>query len=179
MASLALLACGDTEGETRSASAGDRQAGQVAAVDQDQMVKAVSSGKPGAPVSLKFDMAKRPQVGIALDITIAVSSESEALQQMQVIVQPTDGIEVVSGAQMPRVERPKAGEPYLHTVRVVPQRDGIFYVAAVVLVDGPAGSIARSFAIPVIVGDGLPALEKAPTSIDSTGERIQSMKADQ
>ena len=45
--------------------------------------------------------------------------------------------------------------PVRHTLRILPKRDGIFVVSAVVSVDTASESLSRTFSIPLIAGQGL------------------------
>jgi len=149
-----------------TAAAGSRR-GAKAPVDA--MVSAVSaSGKPGAPVELKFDLGSRPELGKPLEVTVAVVPLGEGITQLRVVFQSNEAVEVQAGSEMAVQDRPAAGVPVSHTVTVVPRRDGVFYLGAVALVEGPGGSVARSFAIPIIVGDPVEA-ERAVAAKPSQG----------
>lgn len=152
---LLLTACGGSSPSDRDAAA-DRKSATSADVVDATMVSAVSSGKPGAAVDLKFDIATRPRVGEPLQVTVAVTTRAADIDKLQVIFQSTDGIQVTDGVQLPTQERPADGQTFSHVVTVLPQKDGVFYLSAVALVEsgGDAGSsVARTFAIPIIVGD--------------------------
>jgi len=135
----------------------------------DGMVSAVSSsGKPGAPVELKFDIAAKPELGKPLDVTVAVVPRGDGISQLRVVFQSNEAVEVQSGSEMAVQDRPADGVAVSHTVTVVPRRDGVFYLGAVALVEGAGGSVARSFAIPIIVGDPVEA-ERAIAGKPSQG----------
>jgi hypothetical protein len=70
---------------------------------------------------------------------------------------------VQDGAQILPVERPVEGTPLHHTLRVVPQRDGIFTFNAIVTVDAGGQSTTETYAMPLIAGSGLPELPTNPT----------------
>ena len=81
-------------------------------------------------------------------------------------------------------DNPSEGVALTHVVTVVPKREGVFYLGAVALVEGPGGSVARSFAIPIIVGDPVAAeraLSDKPAqgtlSKSAGGEKIVSLPA--
>ncbi len=66
----------------------------------------------------------------------------------------------------------------------MPRREGVFYISVVAQVDSAAGTIARSFAIPVIVGGGAAASAAmagkpggAARTLDESGQPIVSMPA--
>ncbi len=193
LATLAALA-----GCARDGAPGDGAAAGAAAAGPsrstkgpaDGMVSAVSSsGKPGAPVELKFDIGSKPALGKPLEVTVAVVPRGEGITQLRVVFQSNDAVEVQSGGEMAAQERPADGVAVSHVVTVVPRRDGVYYLGAVALVEGAGGSVARSFAIPIIVGDPVEA-ERAIAAKpaqgtlsrgagDAGGERIVSLPADE
>jgi len=155
-----------TAGAGPKASTSQSRSGKGVA---DGMVSAVSSsGKPGAPVELKFDLATKPELGKPLAVTVAVVPRGEGISQLRVVFQSNEGVEVQSGNEMAVQDQPADGVAATHTVTVVPRRDGVSYLGAVALVEGPGGSVARSFAIPIIVGDPV-AAERAVADKPSQG----------
>ncbi len=118
------------------------------------LVSAVTTGKPGAPISMKFELLHRPKVGEPLEVAVEVTPEAAGITALQVVFQGGDGLQLRSGGELsatPTTTMP-AGTPIQHTVVVTPVREGIFYLSAVAVAEG-AGSQARTFAIPVVVGD--------------------------
>jgi hypothetical protein len=182
----ALLAgCGDS-GTTRVKS--DASASPDSDTRTEDMVSAVSSGKPGAAVELKFDIGKRPRVGEPLDVMIAITTSAPDIDKLQVLFQSTEGIDVVGGAQLGPVDKPADGQVFSHTVRVLPKQDGVYYLSAVALVDAGSGggaSVARTFAIPIIVGDSVSleaAMSKASGAASTEGpggERLMPLPAEE
>jgi hypothetical protein len=157
-----LAACGSSKNSPAATerAAGKANAGTAGRSKGDagpaaDMVSAVSAGKPSAAVSLKFDIAQRPEVGKPVVINIALIPGS-AFARMQVIFRPSDGLDVQAGGTMEDSENPAVGVPLTHTVTVVPRSDGIFYLSAVVLAESEEGETSRTFAIPLIAGSGLP-----------------------
>ena len=125
------------------------------------MVRAVHSGGGEPPVDLRFELMQRPEVGKPLDISVALIP-TVGLERMQARFQASDGLEIIKGSHTEQIARPVAESPIAHTVTVMPKRDGIFTVMAVVLTDSASESISRNFTIPLIAGTGLP--ESAPSS---------------
>ena len=125
------------------------------------MVRAVHSGGGEPPVDLRFELMQRPEVGKPLDISLALIP-TVALERIYARFQVSDGLELVKGSHTDQIARPVADQPIAHTVTVVPRRDGIFTVMAVVLTDSASESVSRNFTIPLIAGTGLP--ESAPQS---------------
>jgi hypothetical protein len=187
---LAVLAgCaggGETDGKQPgggSATAA-RAAAKPAKARGDGMVAAVSAtGKPGAPVDLKFDITTKPVLGQPLAVDVVVVPRSADITQLRVVFQSNEAVEVQSGSEAVE-EKPQEGVAISHTVTVVPRREGVFYLGSVALVEGAAGSVARSFAIPIIVGDPVAAeraLAEKPSqgtlSKSGSGDKIVSLPA--
>jgi len=119
------------------------------------MVAAVSGSKAGPPVDLKFSLPVRPEVGQVTDIDVAVVPLEPVPDNVSVSFQVVDGLEIVDGSQLDRVEKLTGGTPIRHVVKILPKRDGIFVVSCVVSVDSANESLSRTFSIPLIAGEGL------------------------
>lgn len=119
-----------------------------------EMVAAVSATKTGSPVEMKFALQQRPEVGQPVDISIAMIPTSTALDGVSASFEAKEGLEIVGGADMPRADKPVVGSPLRHILRILPKRDGIFAVTAVVNVEAANARTARTFSIPVIAGKG-------------------------
>jgi hypothetical protein len=132
------------------------------------MVAAVSA-KPGTGiVELGFAIQKRPKVGEPVEIEFALTPSVD-LEHMFARFQVADGLELVSGSETEHLEHPAKGVAVGHTITIRPKTDGIFYITAVVLADSEKESIARTFTVPLIAGQGLTELPAAPPAA-STAE---------
>ncbi len=121
------------------------------------MVGAVSAGGAASPpVQVKFELRQRPGVAQPLDIDLAIVPASGTLDRVYGKVEAGEGLELAAGGQIQPTERPVEGIPILHSVKVLPRKDGIFTLNAVVTVDSGGQSSSQAFSIPVIVGGGLP-----------------------
>lgn len=184
-AALLLTACGGSAPEQESAQ--QPAAAQAVEESASTMVSAVSSGKPGAAVELKFDIAQRPRVGESLPIAIVVTTRAADIAKLEVFFQSTDGIQVVDGLKLEAPANPANGQALSHTVTVLPQKDGVSYLSAVAMVETSAGggSVARTFAIPIIVGDIVAAEAALQQAAEDTatsgprGERVQPLPAEE
>jgi hypothetical protein len=122
------------------------------------MVAAVSPGKGGPPVGLRFEIRSSPEAGQPVDIDLVILPDAVSIDHIDGKIQGGENMSVVEGVDIPTVEKPAQGTVIRHVVRVLPKQDGIFTVTAAVNVDLATESITRTFTIPVIVGDGLPEL---------------------
>jgi hypothetical protein len=155
--------------ETHAAHQAKKRIDQPKKVDVDaDMVVAPSTAKSRAPVTLKFAITQKPQVGAPVDVRLALIPTAE-LQQVVGSFLGSEGLELRSGAKTPTFEKPEVGTSINHTITVVPSSDGIFYVTATLVSDADSTSVSRTFTIPLIVGEGLSAPQKpaqaAPTAV--------------
>lgn len=152
-----LNGCG-TAKHTGSAAQSSRpttkRAPDAAEVALANMVSAVASGKSSGDIEVKYELRDRPVVGESVDIDLALIPGQD-LDRVYAVFQASDGLELTKGGKTPDFEHPSPGVPITHTVSIIPQRDGVFYVSAVVLVDSANQSVTRSFSIPVIAGAGM------------------------
>jgi hypothetical protein len=134
----------------------------------DDMVAAVSAahGQSGI-VELKFALAKRPAVGEPVDIDLALTP-TVGLERLFARFQASEGLQVVSGGETEHFERPEKDVPVHHKLTVTARADGIYYITAVVLADSATDSIARTFSIPLIAGQGLTEAPDAPPAASVT-----------
>lgn len=121
----------------------------------DDMVSAVSPGKGGPPVELKFELRSAPQAGQPLDVDIAILPDAAAINRLYGQFRGGEGIDLVDGGEVAAVDKPVQGTVIRHVVRVLPKQDGIFTLSAAVSVELADDSVTRTFTIPVIVGQGL------------------------
>src|SRR5438046_184291 len=161
---LALCGCGSgsQQGQTGSATAGKSHkakksdgSSKPGAESLGDMVAAVSASK-GPPVELKFALPVRPEVGQVTDIDVALVTSQPVPESVSVSFQVGDGLDIVDGSQMERIDKPAVGTPIRHVVKVLPKRDGIFALTAVVSFTVSNQETNRTFSIPVIAGQGLP-----------------------
>ena len=166
---LSVCGCGGTDNSSVPASSASAKArkqhrtvpppqsasapGEEALAD---MVAAVSSSKAGPPVELKFLLPTRPEVGQVTDVQVAIVPRAPVPENLSVSFQVVDGMDVVGGGQLQNVEHLVDGTPIRHVVKILPKRDGIFALTAVVSFTVSNQDAARTFSIPVIAGEGLP-----------------------
>ena len=181
---LLLAACSDPaevkiRTKTPVATAATAAAAAAAKANKN-LVSAVTTGKPGAPIAMKFELLKRPKVGEPLEVVVEVTPEAAGITALQVVFQGGDGLQLRKGGELSATASTAmpAGTPIQHTVVVTPVREGIFYLSAVAVAEG-AGSQARTFAIPVVVGDAA-VLESGKAALPppaTSGERVTSLPA--
>jgi len=164
---LSLSGCGSGDKQAvaaggataHSGSHGGRKhasAAQPGELPLAEMVAAVSSSSAGPPIEMRFSLPTRPEVGQPLDIDVAVIPRAPVPDSVSVSFQVVDGLEIIDGSELQRVEKLVDGSPIRHVVRVVPKRDGIFALTAVASFAVANQDVSRTFSIPVIAGEGMP-----------------------
>jgi hypothetical protein len=170
---LALAACG-SEPEPGAAAATTQPAQAAVADPMARMARAVGSGKPGAAVQIRYDFASRPAVGTPTELQIAFVPNA-GVDAMEVFVSAMDGV-TLAGPLSASFTDVEPSKPYMHTVSVLPDRGGVFYVTVVATTQIGKQSLSRTFSIPFVVGN-VPVQQKAAPQTDAAGEPIQPAKA--
>jgi hypothetical protein len=176
IAGLALAACG-SEPEPDAAATAANAAAQSAANPNDpmaRMAKAVGNGKPGAAVDIRYDFEAKPAVGTPTQLQIAFIPQA-GVDAMEVVVRGMEGV-TLAGPQSANFAEVEPQKPYLHTLSVLPDRNGVFYLAVVVTTQIGNQNLSRTFSIPFAVGN-VPAQQKAAPQTDASGEAVQPAKA--
>ncbi len=178
---FALTACGSepepeaTAAPQAAAAKAAKAAAAAAAADPiARMAKAVGNGKPGAAVVIRYEFASRPAVGTPTQLQIAFVPNA-GVDSMDVFVNGMDGV-TLAGPLSASFSEVEAGKPYLHSVSVLPDRTGVFYVTVVATTQIGNSSLSRTFSIPFAVGNVLPAQQKTAPQTDAAGEAIQPAK---
>src|SRR4051812_22947030 len=160
---LGLTGC-NSQSESTAANPASRPKVAPGPGGDADMVSAFSAtrGQPGL-VDLKFKIEKRPAVGEPVEIQVAFIPTVE-LERLFARFQVAEGLQIVSGAESEHFEHPARGAPVSHKITVTARTDGIFYVTAIVLADSDKESVARTFAIPLIAGEGLTEVPATPAA---------------
>jgi hypothetical protein len=168
---LALYGCGSSSGTADPAHSKQKSGAQrvtdPANRPPQDMVAAVSVGKGGPPVSLKFELRSTPQAGQPVDLDLALLPDAPAIERIDGRIDGNENLPLVEGGDLAPIEKPAQGSVIRHVVRLLPKQDGIFTVTAAVTVTLPDYSITRTFTIPVVVGEGLPELTAKSESPDN------------
>lgn len=166
---VSLAGCHPSEPESQATASSAQTPARNATANpaRTDLVSAVSASTEPGPAELRFAIRTRPRVGEPVDIQFAITP-TEVLERLLARFQASEGLELVRGAETERFDNPAPGTQIEHTVTVIPKQDGIFYVSAVVLTDSATQSLARSYAVPIIAGDGLQDSKKSPPAAADT-----------
>ena len=177
--SLLLSGCGSEEAKPVAVAPVVNKPAAVAKADDPtvRMARAVGDDKPGAAVSIKYDLSIRPQVGVPLDVKVAFLP-SVGVDALDAVFTGMDGISL-SGNLNASFEGVKSGQIYEHGFTVTPERNGVFYVTVNASTRFGGSSMARTFAIPFVVGEQAAQRKPAEPQKDAKGNPIQPMKAEE
>ena len=179
MASL-LAACGsDPEPQAAVSTPATPKPSLAASAATDEtatFAKAVSDGKPGAAVNIRYEFAGKPSVGTPTELDVALIP-SAGVDAMEAKLAGMDGITLAGNLQV-GFTAVEAGKPYRHKVSVLPDRTGVFYITVSVNTQIAGSSVGRTFSIPFVVGQPV-AQQKVSPAKDEQGEAIEPMKAEE
>jgi hypothetical protein len=174
IAALALAACGSDPDPDAAAAAPKPTANLPPADPLARMAQAVGNGKPGAAVIIRYEFSAKPAVGTPMELQLAFIPQA-GVDALDIMVSGMDGV-TLSGPLSASFPEVVPSKPYQHTVSLLPDRAGVFYLSVVATTQIGNSSLSRTFAIPLAVGN-VPAKQKAPPQTDAAGEAIQPAKA--
>jgi hypothetical protein len=178
IASFVLVSACSAEPPPDAARAAARPAPQTQAPAPDdpmgKMARAVGNGKPGAAVDIRYDFQAKPDVGVPAALEIAFIPRA-GVDAIEARISGMPGVSV-TGPLNAKFERVEPGKPYKHSVNVLPQQAGVYYLSVTVTTLIGGTELARTFSIPFVVGS-TQASEKAAPETDASGEPIERMEA--
>jgi hypothetical protein len=177
IAGLALAACGSKPDPAAAAPKPAQAAAKTAANPDDptvRMARAVGNGKPGAAVEIRYEFAGKPTVGTPTDLQIAFIPHA-GVDSMDVLVTGMEGV-TLSGPQTATFSEVEPEKGYLHSLSVLPDHSGVYYLSVVVTTQIGNSSLSRTFSVPFVVGN-VPAQQKPAPQTDAAGEAVQPAKA--
>ena len=173
MTAIAVAACGDETVNNVTTSTSKAEAKYA------KTTNANSPGKPSAPITIDYEVLGKAIVGLPVSINVQVHGTREDLGPVTVSYSINDRSALrFQEGQVRQREIPDLREATPEQVAVVPQREGRLYVNVSVEVETAGGSMIKSMAIPIQVGDA-----PEPTRSDGEvkqgpgGELVQSMPA--
>jgi hypothetical protein len=142
------------------------------------MVAAVANSKEAAAtVQVKFELAARPQVGQPLEVALVIIPVVGTLEQVSGKVEGEEGLDVVSGATIAPTDKPAMGTPIHHSFSIIPRRDGVFVLNAVIATQAGGQTQSEAFSIPIIAGSGAAAAAAAPEPAHKAATRAEPTAA--
>lgn len=180
MAATTLVACGNDDVSEVSAEAKQARDTQAVAPKVEREFDG-TTGKPGAPFRVSYDVVGTPIVGSPVTVNLRVST-TLGPKPVTVSYRINDASAMTFHDAQPRkVEvSPAANEDHvLQQVTIVPQREGRLYLNVSTSVETAEGSRSSVIAIPIQVGAGTRILdEQGEVEVDEEGEAVRVLTND-
>jgi hypothetical protein len=149
-------------------------AAQSGTAKESPMAPAVSTGKTAAAVDLKYDLPTKPAVGQPFEITLAFEPRLAA-DTLDVEITEASGL-TVAGESISRFAPVEAGQSYRSRIVVQGNAPGMYYLSLIAKMGTKVQSEARTFSIPIVIGDP-PVAQKPTPKVDASGQPVQPMPA--
>jgi hypothetical protein len=143
-----------------------------------KMARAVTTGKTGASVDLKYDFSRKPEAGVATEVKLAIIP-NVAADRLSYKISGMEGL-TLAGTLEGNIDKPESGKVYDHSFSLLPERSGIYYATVTIVMESGEAQMGRTFSVPLLVGNVTSAQKAAsPPQKDAAGEPIESMKAEE
>jgi len=171
IAALSLAACSENSGNSGSA-AGAKPLPDVA--DRGSM----SAGKPSAPISMDYEVLGKAFVGLPVAINIRVRATRDTGPiAVRYSINDASALRFQEG-QVEQRRYSDRSDLDMQQVVVVPQREGRLYINVSAEVQTPGGSMIKSMAIPIQVGNApMQPQINGELKVGPDGETVISMPA--
>ena len=178
-----LSGCGKGDDDTASSAApppatqAPDAAAPAPAVDtpeDERMANAVATGKTAAAVDLKYDIPAKPVVGEPFELELAFLPRLAA-DSLEVEVTGIPGLTLVSTGTS-QFDGVAAGDRHVMRVLVRAEAPGLYYVGVAAKMVTKVQTDARTFSVPVAVGQ-VQAAQKAAPEMDAAGQPVEVMPA--
>jgi hypothetical protein len=130
------------------------------------MVEAVTQGKSQAPITVKFDLPKRPVEGQSVQIAIALLPQIAA-SKATVDVSGADGLQLATGDDEFEFASVEPTQVYRHSIKVTPSAEGVYLLTLNVSLKHELIADTRVFSVPIIVGSAMDAPASAAQAVAS------------
>jgi hypothetical protein len=175
---LILLGACSSESEPDAAAAPPPVANAVLAAsptdETASFAKAIGDGKPGAPVTIRYEFSSKPTAGTPTELDVAFVPGA-GVDSLEAKLTGMDGI-TLAGPVTASFNAVEAGKAYRHKLSVLPDHTGVFYITVSVKTHIAGSSLGRTFSIPFVVGQ-VTKQQKPEPARDAAGEAIEPMKA--
>jgi hypothetical protein len=174
IAAFSIAACSENSGNTGSAgsAAGAKPLPDV--VDGGSM----SAGKPSAPISMDYEVLGKAFVGlpVAINVTVRATQDTGPIF-VQYSINDASALLFQEG-QVEQRRYSDRSDLDMQQVVVVPQREGRLYINVSAEVQTPGGSMIKSMAIPIQVGNApVQPQINGELKVGPDGETVISMPA--
>jgi hypothetical protein len=121
----------------------------------------VAAGKSSTAISVHFALASPPTVATPLPVRIAIVPH-EPFATVSVHFESHDGLTMPEGENFGPVNDVSPEKPLSHQLMLLPAKEGMFMVTAMVDTLSDEGNVVRIFSIPVVVGPAQSTTTPAP-----------------
>ncbi len=159
IAAFSIAACSENSGNTGSAASAAVAKPLPDVVDSGSM----SAGKPSAPITMDYEVLGKAFVGlpVAINVTVRATQDTGPIF-VQYSINDASALLFQEG-QVEQRRYSDRSDLDMQQVVVVPQREGRLYINVSAEVQTPGGSMIKSMAIPIQVGN-------APVQPQTNGE---------
>jgi len=154
----ALAGCGDPAPEQSTSPSDTATPAKKPKAEAlpSEMVAAVAAGRQSTAIGIYFALASPPTVATALPVKIAIVPHA-AFATVRVHFESHDGLTMSTGEDFGPVNDAIPEKPLSHQLTLLPAKEGMFMVTAIVDTLSDEGNVVRIFSIPVVVGPAQPA----------------------
>jgi hypothetical protein len=150
-AGMLVAGCNDSpSGDTSAVPKVPSNASKPGAQLPADMVAAVSSMRNANVVSVHFVLNGAPTVLKPLPVDIAIVPHAPVLS-LNARFEARDGLALATGDVLERRTDPRPEAIIKHQLVLLPSKEGVFMVTAIVETETTEGAVSRVFSIPVIV----------------------------
>jgi hypothetical protein len=126
-----------------------------------EMVAAVSAGKTASMFGVHFALRAAPMVNQALPVDIVMVPHQD-FTAVSAHFESRDGLVLISGDVFGPFSDASSEKVLKHQLVLMPAKDGVFMVTAIIETEGAEGTVTRIFSIPVMVAPAAMPLAVAP-----------------
>jgi hypothetical protein len=168
-AGIWLAGCGDGAPEDSPARATNAATPARPAATRlpPEMVAAVSSTRNTGILGVHFVLNGIPTVGKALPVDIAIVPH-RPMASLVAHFDARDGLALATGDELERQRDPSPEKLIKHQLVLLPAKEGVFMVTAVIETESDEGVLSRVYSIPVIVGPPGAAPAETPAATPAT-----------
>ena len=168
LAALGLSACGESD-----TTAGNDAEPAVLSSSDKAAAAQTSPGKPGAPISFRYEVRGTPVVGqpVAINLFVSSSAYDGPISVQYRVNDASSMMFPESQAQRTEFSAAPGDDPRAQQITVIPQKEGRLYLNVSAEIQTPNGVMMKTQAIPIQVG-------AAPRDLESAGELKETEDGD-
>lgn len=139
-----------------------------------RLATAVADSKTTAPIDMKYDVLAKPELGQPFEVELTFETRLPA-DRLEMEITESPGLTLV-GETTAAFAPVEPGQFYVTKVLVQGSNAGLFYIGVTARLSTQLQSEIRAFAVPIVIGQ-VPSAQKTTPTLDSTGQAVKSMPA--